>query len=140
MRPKVLLIVLILPIIVFGGFFGLVILASEMAGEVVTVHTVASDGTPKATRLWVVDDGGSQWLRAGMPNEAWLSHVDRTPVIEFERAGKTTRMRAIPVRDDPAVRARVHALMRERYGNVDAFISMLRDGEKSVMVRLEPAP
>ena len=139
MRPKVLLIVLILPIVIFGGFFGLVILASEMAGEVVTVHTIAPDGTPKATRLWVVDDGGTLWLRAGVPSEAWLAHVDRTPVIGFERGGSTTRMRAVPVRDDPAVRERIHALMRARYGNVDVLISMLREGEKSVMVRLEPA-
>lgn len=140
MRPKVLLIVLVLPVVIFGGFFGLVILASELAGEVVTVHTVAPDGAPKATRLWVVDDGGAEWLRAGVPSEPWLAHVDRTPVIEFERAGTTRRMRAVPVRDDPAVHARIHALMRERYGNVDRFISMLRDGDKSVMVRLEPLP
>ena len=137
-RSTVLPIVLILPIIIFGGFFGLVILASEMAGEVVTVHTVAPDGTPKATRLWIVEDGGTLWLRAGVPSEAWLAHVDRTPTISLERGGTRMRMRAVPVRDAPAVHTRLHALMRARYGNVDAFISMLRDGEKSVMVRLEP--
>lgn len=138
MRPKLLLIIFVLPIVIFGGFFGLVILASEMAGEVVTVHTVAPDGTPKATRLWIVDDGGTSWLRGGVPSEAWLAHVDENPIIELERNGARTRMRAVPVRDDPATRDRVHALMRARYGNFDAFISTLRDGEKSVMVRLEP--
>jgi hypothetical protein len=140
MRPRLLLIILIVPIVIFGGFFGLVILASELAGEVVTVRSVAPDGAAKATRLWIVDDGGILWLRAGVPGEAWLAHVDHTPTITLERGGTSTRMRAVPVRDSPAIRERIHGLMRARYGNVDAFISTLRDGERSVMVRLEPLP
>jgi hypothetical protein len=138
MRPRLVLVVLILPIVIFGGFFGIVILASELAGEVVTVRSAAPDGGAKATRLWIVDDGGTLWLRAGVPSEAWLAHVDQTPTITLERGGTSTRIRAVPVRDSPAIRARIHGLMRARYGTVDAFISMLRDGERSVMVRLEP--
>ena len=138
--PRLLLLVLILPIVVFGGFFGIVIAASELAGEVVTVRTVGTDGSTKATRLWIVDDAGVSWLRAGVPSETWLMHVDRNPMITLERGGSPRAMRAIPVRDDPAVRDRVHALMQERYRGVDTFISMLRDGARSVPVRLDPAP
>lgn len=139
MSRKLFLLVAILPPLIFGSFYGAVILLSEMAGEVVTVHTVASDGTPKATRLWIVDDDGTPWLRAGVPSETWLAHVDRSPYLTLERGGQRTRMHAVPVRDSPETRDRIHGLMRTRYGNFDAFISLLRDGDRSVMVRLEPA-
>ncbi|PYM71322.1 MAG: hypothetical protein DME10_16725 [Candidatus Rokuibacteriota bacterium] len=48
------------------GFFGLVLIMSELGGEVVTLHTQAAGGGEKRTHLWVVDDAGAAWVRAGL--------------------------------------------------------------------------
>jgi len=60
LRFVVLLVVLVV------GFFGLVLIMSELGGEVVTLHTQAAGGGEKRTHLWVVDDAGAAWVRAGM--------------------------------------------------------------------------
>ncbi len=120
-------------------FVAAVFAASEAGGEIVTLRTTGADGAPAETRLWVVEDGGFAWLRAGVPTSGWLLRIDADPAVEVERGGRTLRMRAVPVRD-PAVRDRIHALMRERYGWADVFVSLIRDGNASVPVRLEPVP
>ena len=114
-----------------------IIIASETGIEVVTVHSKRQDGSVKKTRLWIAENAGQLWLRAGVPNEAWLEHIAREPVIGLERNGTVTSYRAVPS-TDTGERDRVHALMRDRYGFNDRLISMIRDGSKSIAVRLEP--
>jgi hypothetical protein len=45
-------------------------------------------------------------------------------------------MKAVPVHD-PAIRDRIHALMRDKYPFADRLISVMRDPSGSVPVRLE---
>lgn len=137
---RLLLLVLVLPIAIFGAFLGAVMLASEMVGEVVVVHTKGADGSEKATRLWIAqDEGGTLWLR-GKAGSRWLAHVATNPVLTIDRGdGSSTQMRATPVTDDPATRDKVHALMQRDYGAVDSVIAAMRDPATSVPVRLEPA-
>ncbi len=113
--------------------------ASEAGEEIVILRTFEADGSPAETRLWVVEDGGWQWLRAGMPTSGWLLRIGENPAVVVTRAGRTQEYRAVPVRE-PAVRDRIHALMRERYGLADRWISLVRDGSLSVPVRLERQP
>ena len=115
------------------GIFG----ASELGGEVVTLNTHAPDGD-SARRIWVVDDAGHAWLRAGNPANGWLLRIDANPDVTVERAGVTTRFRAVPVRDDPAARDRIHALMRQKYSWADRIVSLIGDRSKSVPIRLDP--
>ena len=115
------------------GLFGV----SELGGEIVTLRTSTPDGTA-STRIWVVDDAGHAWLRAGSPGNGWLVRIDANPDVTVERAGQVTRFRAVPVRDDPTLRDRIHALMREKYTWADRIVSLLRDGSKSVPIRLDP--
>jgi hypothetical protein len=118
------------------GFFGLVLISSELGDEVITLRT-RGPGGERRTHLWVVDDAGFAWLRAGMSGSGWLARIDQNPDVLVERGGRPIRFHAVPVRE-PEVRDRIHALMREKYGAADRLVSALRDPTKSVPVRLEP--
>jgi len=115
------------------GIFG----ASELAGEIVTLGTSTPDGD-SSTRIWVVDDAGHAWLRAGSPENGWLTRIVANPNVTIERNGVLTRYTAVPVRDDPTLRDRIHALMREKYTWGDRIVSLMRDGSHSVPIRLDP--
>lgn len=135
---RLVLLVLVMPIAIFGGFLGALVLASEMVGEVVVVHSTGADGSEKATRLWIAqDDDGTLWLR-GKPDSVWIGHIAQNPVIAIDREdGSTATMRATAV-PEPAAREKVHALMHRDYGAVDSVIGAMRDGTTSVPVRLDP--
>lgn len=111
--------------------------ASELGGEVAVLTTRDARGVTVETRVWVVEDAGSAWLRAGQPQSGWLTRLEAEPRVELERGGPPRSFRAIPVRD-PATRDRVHRLMAEKYGWADRLIGWTRDGTHSVAVRLDP--
>jgi hypothetical protein len=77
-------------------------------------------------------------MRSGVPGSGWLLRIEADPDVRVGRDGELTRFRAVPVLGDAAVRDRVHALMREKYGWADRLVGMMRDGTKSVPIRLEP--
>ncbi len=117
-------------------FIGAIIVASETGTEVVTVKTARSGGTTKSTRLWVVDDGGYAWLRAGMGHAAWVGQAQTAGDLVMTRAGVDHRYR-VAVFDDPETRDRIHRLMAEKYGARDRFIDMIRESARSIAIRLE---
>ena len=125
-----------------GVLAGMVLLAgsmwvaSEQGEEIVTLTTFDANGSAVETRLWIVDDAGASWLRAGVPSSGWLMRIEQRPVIEVERAGRKGRYRAVPVRELPT-RDRIHALMRAKYGFADRWISLMRDSRGSIPVRLD---
>lgn len=106
-------------------------------GEVVVLETRGADGTPRHTRLWIVEDDGQAWLRAGQATP-WLENLRERPDVVLERGGEQQRYRAVVV-DDPATRERVHALMAEKYGFPDRVIGVIRDYPASRAIRLDPA-
>lgn len=122
-----------------AAFLVAIMIASESGEEIVTLTTLDAAGTPQETRLWVVDDEGHAWLRAGVPTSGWLVRLEARPEVTVERGGAARRYLAVPVRE-AATRDRIHALMAEKYGAADALISWIRDGTQSVAVRLDPAP
>ena len=111
-------------------------LASE-SGEVIVLRTYDQAGGPHDTRIWVVEDGGALWVRAGRPANAWYRRLLATPTVDVTRGGTVMAARAVPSRD-AAQRDRIHALMAAKYGLADRFISLLRDGSQSVPIRLDP--
>jgi hypothetical protein len=117
-------------------FVASIFAASEMGSEVVTLTTWEADGSPVETRLWVVDDDGYPWLRAGVPTSSWLLRIEGNPKVQVDRGDAALDLRAVPIRD-PERRDRIHALMRAKYGWTDAWISLIRDGSQSLAVRLE---
>lgn len=130
---KVLAVVLAAAMALGIGIFGV----SELGGEIGTLGTSTPDGDAH-TRIWVVDDSGHAWLRAGSPDNGWLLRIDANPDVTVEREGQVTRYRAVPVRDDPTLRDRIHELMRQKYTWADRIVSLMRDGSQSVPIRLDP--
>ena len=45
----------------------------------------------------------------------------------------------VPVTNDPGQPARIHALMRDKYGWADRVVSVIGDRSQSIAVRLDPA-
>lgn len=105
------------------------------SGEVVTVTTVDERGAPQATRIWVVDRDGVQWIRTGSPKSRWMARVKASPEVVIERAGQKHRYRAVSV---PEERMAVSALMAEKYGWADRLIRVLIPGDDAQVMRLDP--
>ena len=68
-------------VILLLGFLGLTTLvfllqlfASERV-EVVDLHTLDQTSKEVTTRLWVVDDGGYQYLRVGSDGSDWFTRL-----------------------------------------------------------------
>jgi len=114
---------------------GLQIVASE-SGEVVVLRTF-TDGDSQTRRLWIVDDAGVSWLRAGQPSSSWYRRILENPEIEVERAGEVEVYTAFPVEGGPAV-DHVNALMSHKYGWADGVIGAMFDRSDAVAIRLDP--
>jgi hypothetical protein len=105
----------------------------EAGREVVTLRTQRIDGTWQSIRLWAVDDAGSVWLHSAGGD--WLPRF-ANPVVELERGGETRRYRATPV---PGPHARLHELLREKYGLADRWVRFVGPDDQTVCpVRLDP--
>ena len=114
------------------------LLASE-SGEVLVLETRDAEGEPHETRIWVVDDDGTLWLRGGA-DAGWVQRLLENPEIRAERAGEWASFRAVPDRQS-AARDRVNALMRVKYGFADRFIAVtLGDADRAgaLPIRLDP--
>jgi len=107
------------------------------SGEVVVLTTTDAAGAPHKTPLWVVDHGGSSWLRAGSDQTAWLARIRANPRIQVERAGATTAYTGTLV---PEATAEINAQMAEKYGFADRLVGVLLPGTRghSMAVRLDP--
>jgi hypothetical protein len=120
-------------LVVVALFFGLVFGASE-SGEVVVLRTSDDAGAVRETRLWVVEDQGAEWLRAGNPEVGWFVRLRARPEVEVERAGLARRVRAVPV---PEARDRINDLMQAKYGWADSVVCLLASREIKIPVRLD---
>ncbi len=133
MRTLLVLAGLIVGLVVFMAAFGV------DEGEVVNLTTVDANGARFETQLWVVEEGGHLWLRAGRPAAHWLARLRAHPEVELQRGDDTAGFRAVPV-DDPATRAAVNRAMAAKYGRADHMIARVFDRENSVPIRLDPLP
>jgi hypothetical protein len=115
---------------------GLSFVASE-SGEVVVLKTKSEHATQPdhETRIWVVDEDGKQWIRAGDPHSTWLVAIQRDPLVEVVRGEKSAAYTAVP---DVASRARINTLYAAKYGWADAYIAMLFGRDDATPIRLDP--
>lgn len=109
-------------------------IASE-SGEVVVLRTTDDAGGIRETRLWVVDDEGASWLRAGSAAAGWYRELAARPEVEVVRGHETLAVRGVT---EPERQARVNDLMRAKYGWADSYISWLFGRDDSVPIRLAP--
>ena len=117
--------------------FGIAIaLAGDLGGEVVKITTYNAIRNPFTTKVWVVDQGHTLWIRAGSPSAGWYERLVEFPGIDLERNGRVTRYRAIPV---PQATPGINALMAAKYGWADWLIGLVRNRDNAMAVRLDPA-
>jgi len=110
-------------------------LASERV-EVVDLYTTGETGEIQATRLWVMDDEGFQYLRVGADGSGWFDRILENGEIEVQRNGNT---RAYTVVQRPDKSERINDLMQEKYTWGDSFFAVMlgsRDG--SIPLELHP--
>jgi len=117
------------------GIVALFVFAGDLGGEVVTLRTADTVGVMHDTSVWVVDDGGRLWVRAGSPKAGWYERIQVKPEVELVRGGETRRYTAVPVEGS---RERINALMAERYGWADRLIGLVRSRDQAVAIRLDP--
>ncbi|MFI5317546.1 MAG: DUF2255 family protein [Myxococcota bacterium] len=93
-----------------------------------------ADGTPHETTVWlaVVDQEG--FIRTG--NTSWYPNLERKPEIAVRIAGKEYAVRAVPIEDE-ALRERVFAAFRAKYGWSDRMVGWFFPGRPHI-VRLAP--
>ena len=124
-------------VVVLGiaAFYGAIMLASE-SGEVVTLRTRDAMGGEHATRLWVVDHAGAEWVRAGHPGKGWFKRAQASPTVELARAGAVSTRTAVAVLD-PAMARSVNAAFALKYGAADWIVALSGDASRRVVVRLD---
>jgi hypothetical protein len=119
------------------AFAALTWLALE-SGGVAIVETRASDGSIRSTHVWYAEPDGELWLEAGSPQNPWFEDLSRDPRLSFRAEGRASEYLARKF-EDPATRARIRALLREKYGLRDLWVGLLVDSSRSLVVRLDPA-
>ena len=117
--------------------FGIAVaLAGDLGGEVVKITTFDAIRTPFTTKIWIVEEGPTLWVRAGSEGAEWYQRLVQRPGVELERNGRVTPYRATPVRE---ATPGVNALMAAKYGWADWLIGLVRNRDNAVAVRLDPA-
>jgi len=119
------------------GFVAITWLALE-AGGVAIVETRAADGSVRSTHVWFVEPEGELWLEAGSARNPWFEDLSRDSRITLRADDRAGAYLAKPF-EDPDARARIRALLREKYGLRDRWVGLFVDQSQSLVVRLAPA-
>jgi hypothetical protein len=129
-------IALLIALALVVAFAAITWLALE-SGGVAVVETQAADGSRRATHVWFAEPEGELWLEAGSAQNKWYEDLRRSPRLVFRADGRSAEYVATPF-EDPAARARVRALLREKYGLRDRWVGLFVDQSRSLVVRLDP--
>lgn len=128
------LVALLAAALLFGAVTGIALEGNEVA----VLRTRTPEGRFEETRVWVVDaDDGAALIEAASPERAWYQSLRTHGDVELLRGGEPLRYRATP-EPGPDGRARIRALLREKYGWADWWVGLIQDTSDSVLVRLDP--
>jgi hypothetical protein len=122
---------LMIPLLIVGGLYGI----RNFTGEIATLYTTDDAGESHTTRIWVIDHGHETWVRSLDPTSQWLDRIINHPEVDLKRDGAITAYHATPFAHR---RARINALMAERYGWAEWILSRIEDREEAIPVYLEP--
>jgi hypothetical protein len=122
---------LMIPLLVVGGLH----MIRNFTGEVATLYTTDGAGKTHTARIWVIDHGHEIWVRSLDPTSEWLDRLVEHPEVQLRRASGLAAYHATPNNNR---RARINALMAERYGWAEWILSRVEDRDKVVPVNLEP--
>lgn len=102
--------------------------------EEIDVLSQNPDGTGRATTVWLAVVDGQGFIRTG--NTSWYPNLERKPEIGVRVADKEYAVRAELVAD-AALREKVLAAFRAKYGWSDRFVGWLFPGDPHIL-RLAP--
>ena len=135
-RPSV-----VIPLIGFIGLPALVFLLQLFASErveVVDLHTLDEASREVTTRLWVVDDGGYQYLRVGSDGSDWFTRLQAAETADITRNNRRYRYTWSIRREKSEV---INRLMQKKYSWGESFIGALTGGRiDSIPIELRLAP
>ena len=116
-------------------FLAVQTLASERV-EVIDLYTTDELGEMQATRLWVMDDEGYQYLRVGSDGSGWFDRVLQNGEIKVGRNGTTASYTVVQRADKSE---RINDMMQEKYTWGDTFFAtMLGSRDGSIPLELHP--
>jgi hypothetical protein len=101
----------------------------------VKVLSTNEDGSPRETTVWLVVVDGQGYIRTSRSTR-WGGNVERQPDISLRIEGTEYPLRAVFV-TDAALRERVIAAFREKYGWIDGAMNFIRGSDPRIM-RLDP--
>jgi hypothetical protein len=116
-------------------FLAVQTLASERV-EVIDLYTTDELGEMQATRLWVMDDEGYQYLRVGADGSGWFDRVLQNGEIKVGRNGTTASYTVVQRADKSE---RINGMMQEKYTWGDTFFATLL-GSRNGSIPLELHP
>ena len=133
---KYLLWVLGIPIALVLTLLILQTLAAERV-EVVELYTLDAAGERHATRLWIIDDEGYQYLRVGANGSAWFERLMQNGQIQLSRSERT---QSYTVLQRPDKSEKINAIMQAKYTLGDTFFATLMGSrEGSIPLELHPS-
>ena len=97
--------------------------------------TTNQDGTPRETTIWLAVLDGRGYIRTSR-STTWGDNVERNPDIAL-RIGDAEHLLRASFVEDEALRERIVATFREKYGRFDGFLDVFR-GSKPRIMRLDP--
>ncbi len=100
----------------------LMLAASELGGEVVTLLRPNEDTSISETRVWIVDTGTFEMIEHGEAEMGWLKVLKHSPNIEIRSGGQLVNYSGKLAVEQHAL---YHKLRREKYGVADQIIEWL---------------
>jgi hypothetical protein len=89
------------------------------------------DGTPHETTVWLAVVDGKGFIRTG--NTSWYPNLEQRPNIGVRVANREYAVRADLVEEDEALRDRVLAAFRTKYGWSDRFVAWFFPGDPHII-------
>lgn len=105
------------------------------AVEEVDVLTTNEDGSPRDTVIWLAVLDGQGYIRTSQ-STTWGGNVERQPDIALRIEEQEYPLRASFVSDE-ALREKIVATFREKYGWTDGMLNFMRGSDPRIM-RLDP--
>jgi hypothetical protein len=106
-------------------------------GEVATLTALDRGGREKATEHFIVDVGGTAYVRASAADAHWVERLRQHPEVRLRRGDTTLLVRAVPI-DDLWTSNAVDSAILAKYGLLHRVLFWLVESGNPVPVRLEP--
>ncbi len=99
--------------------------------DTVAISSTNENGSTRRTTIWLIVVDGEAYIRTSRSTR-WGGNVERDPDVVLSVGDSDHRVRASFVEDE-ALRARIVASFREKYGWTDAVANVMRGSHPRIM-------